>query len=35
VSIGYPDEVKPPYDEENLDCGKVYSNSYGNNYTIK
>lgn len=35
ISIGYRDEAKSPYNEENLDYEKVYSNSYGNIYNIK
>jgi nitroreductase len=34
VSIGYPDEVKPPYKEEDLQYHKVHLNMYNNRFTM-
>ena len=34
ISIGYPDENKPPLDESELQYNKVHLNSFGNQYKL-
>lgn len=32
ISIGYPEEIKPPYTDNDLKFDKVYINNYGSSY---